>query len=417
MGAVGFRASVVESPRLLAVFEVLATLSLGVWAAGLGGAVAAVDYLPKTVEDNCDAVVRFLAQGWWDSWIGCRKYASDGMRGDTDVRGAGEGWSVRCADASKNAYAWEYNAYGRSRFNDAGQETEYYGCLNSQQCCGLLAERVRTNRFLLVYFGLVTFFLLAALVRGARYLRRKVASRHSEVVLNHRNTTVALIVCGLTCFGLVALGLRASALAGRARRAAPAHGLGKLKVRFDVSPDVPTLPALSDADLVSPESARCVVADAFGRDYVPYPTAAPTGSARPTYPVPTPAPSFLPIPAPSRRPSTAGPSLTPTAAPSSEPTTAGPSSAPAARPSGAPTSVPTSAPSRTPSNEPSRAPTSSPTASPTGTPTSLPTTAAPTSVPWKPARKSTGRPTWAGRGSAVASATDRPNGTRRNRGP
>ena len=371
-GVVAWRGGYTENVRLLALFEATGVLLIPSILIAFSLMVAAVARLPPLIERRCDDVVQLLDENWWDSVLGCRKYASDARRHSSYVRGAGEGWSVTCDDASSNVFAWEYD----DEQGSCGCKVDYYGCLNSKPCCNSLKVLIETNWFFLVYGGLIVLILLAGLVKASHYVRTKIVDGWDRKrILHHRNTSVSGSLS--LSFGLALVVIFLSILlASTGKRVPPNEARGVLTCDYAPFENATLYDKLPPTDLVDEGNDRVLLEPIT--EFWPYPTPAPSVSPQPTTSQPSPEPSFIPSPSPSSIPSTARPT---TAAPSSSPSSSPPSLKPSPSPSRLPLPKPTAYPSAAPSLIPSLVPTSAPTLVPVPAPTPRPSTATPSAVP------------------------------------
>ncbi|CAH0375486.1 unnamed protein product [Pelagomonas calceolata] len=371
-GTVAWRGGYTENVRLLALFEGMGVFLVPSILIAFALMVAAVARLPPLIERRCDDVVQLLGEDWWDAVLGCRKYASDARRHSSYVRGAGEGWSVTCDDASSNVFAWEYD----DEQGSCGCKVDYYGCLNSRPCCNSLKVLIETNWFFLVYGGLVVLILLMGLVKASHYVRTKIVDGWDRKrILHHRNSSVSGSLALSFGVALVVIGLSVL-LASTGKRVPPNEARGVLTCDYAPFENATLLDRLPPTDLVDEGNDRVLLEPIT--EFWPYPTPAPSVSPYPTTSQPSPEPSFLPSPMPSSIPSTARPS---TAAPSSSPSSSPPSLKPSPAPSRLPSPRPTAHPSAAPSRAPSLVPTSAPTSMPVPAPTPLPSTSTPSAVP------------------------------------
>ncbi len=371
-GVIAWRGGYTESIKLLALFEAMGVFLVPSILIAFSLMVAAVARLPPLVERRCDDVVQLLGEDWWDAVLGCRKYASDARRHSSYVRGAGEGWSVTCDDASSNVFAWEYD----DEQGSCGCKVDYYGCLNSRPCCNSLKVLIETNWFFLVYGGFVVLILLMGLVKASHYVRTKIIdSWDRKRILHHRNTSVSGSLSLSFGVALVVIFL-SILLASTGKRVPPNEARGVLLCNYAPFENATLYDKLPPTDLVDEGNDRVLLEPIT--EFWPYPTPAPSISPYPTTSQPSAEPSFIPSPLPSSLPSTARPS---TAAPSSTPSSSPPSLKPSSSPSRLPSPRPTASPSEAPSRAPSLVPTSAPTSIPVPAPTPLPSSSGPSAVP------------------------------------
>jgi Ca2+-binding EF-hand superfamily protein len=126
--------------------------------------IVLVEGIDSVVTDNCEELLNFLPETFFEDFAACSKYKGYAERWNgTGWLTANTGESAYCSPKSLTKYVWEHNQ---------GGNPNYYGCLNTG-CCDKILDQLHQFDYGLVVIFLLTFGLMFLGIYGSLYLRRE----------------------------------------------------------------------------------------------------------------------------------------------------------------------------------------------------------------------------------------------------